>query len=330
MRVHRIAALKGDGIGPCLVAAGLEALAACAAQDGGFRLEVEIFDRALAGADLERLQGFDAILAGAAGADGSVEHAASWPASAALCKHLGLGVTMRPIRMLRGLTSPLRDVAGPELNWMIIGANRIGEIGSPDGQARLRQVLRYAFQMARQRPRKLLTVVVPPKTVDHGGSSWSESAADIAQGYPDVVWSQTPVELIIMRMALEPHSLDTIVASSGDADLLSSLAAAFAGSPGLAASARLNPEQSTPALFEPLYGSGLEACARCTANPIAAFWAAGLMLNHLGEKDAAARLMHAVEDITADPALHTPDLGGNCTVETLTSAVCDAVRRSKS
>lgn len=318
MRVHQIAAVEGQGVGPVLVAAGLEVLAACAARDGRFRFEVEIFGDPLAEADLDRFEGFAAILSGAASASGGGD-------GAAIARHLGLSVTICPIRMLRGLTSPLRAVDGLELNWLIIGENRSGEPGAPALRDPVTPVMRHAFQLARQRPRKLLTVVTNPMTPDRDRAIWGESAAEIAQGYRDVVWNETPVEVAAMRMTLDPRSLDTLVASRHDVGVLSALAAALAGSPAIAASETLTPGQATPALFQPLHARALQIANDESTNPIGAFWAGAMLLNHLGENEAAARLMGAIESATSHAAFHPPDLGGRATTAEATRAVCEAI-----
>jgi tartrate dehydrogenase/decarboxylase/D-malate dehydrogenase len=129
-----------------------------------------------------------------------------------------------------------------------------------------------------------------------------------------------------MRMTLKPETLDTIVATNLHADILSDLAAALAGSLGIAPTANLNPERNTPSMFEPIHGSAFDITGKGIANPVATFWTGAMMLEHLGEKAAATRLMRAVERVTADPALHTPDLGGRATTREVTEAVCEALR----
>ena len=153
-------------------------------------------------------------------------------------------------------------------------------------------------------------------------------AAEVAAGYPDVTWDKMLVDAMTMRMTMRPHTLDTIVATNLHADILSDLAAALAGSLGIAPTANLNPERTTPSMFEPIHGSAFDITGKGVANPVATFWTGAMMLEHLGEADAAARLMRAVERVTADPNLHTPDLGGKATTQEVTDAVCEAIRGS--
>jgi tartrate dehydrogenase/decarboxylase/D-malate dehydrogenase len=156
---------------------------------------------------------------------------------------------------------------------------------------------------------------------------WDEIAAEVAAEFPDVAWDKMLVDAMTMRMVLRPASLDTIVASNLHADILSDLAAALAGSLGIAPTANINPERDAPSMFEPIHGSAFDIAGKGIANPVATFWTGAMMLEHLGEKPAAERLMRAVERVTADPALHTPDLGGTATTRQVTEAVCEALRR---
>ena len=155
---------------------------------------------------------------------------------------------------------------------------------------------------------------------------WDEIAAEVAGEFPEVTWDKMLVDAMTMRMVLRPQTLDTIVASNLHADILSDLAAALAGSLGIAPTANLDPERRFPSMFEPIHGSAFDITGKGIANPLGTFWSATLMLEHLGEPAAAARLMRAIERVTADPALHTPDLGGKATTRQVTEAVVAALR----
>ncbi|WP_332684974.1 tartrate dehydrogenase [Bosea sp. (in: a-proteobacteria)] len=354
MRTHRIAAIGGDGIGPEVIAAGLQALAVCAERDGGFRLDVESFDwgsdyyrrhGVMMPADgADRLRAFDAIYFGAVGAPDIPDHLTLWGLRLAICQPLDQYANVRPTRILPGITSPLRHVSGPELDWVIVRENSEGEYAGVGGRvhkglpqevatdvamftrAGVTRIIRYAFRIAQARPRKLLTVVTKSNAQRHGMVMWDEIAAEVAQEFPDVTWDKMLVDAMTMRMTLKPETLDTIVATNLHADILSDLAAALAGSLGIAPTANLNPERRTPSMFEPIHGSAFDITGKGIANPVATFWTGSMMLDHLGETAAAARLMRAVERVTADPALHTPDLGGKATTRHVTEAVCAALR----
>ena len=336
MRTHHVAAIGGDGIGPEVIAAGLQALEVCAKCDGGFRLEVQHLDW---GSDYYRKHGvmmpeggadqlrkFDAIYFGAVGAPDIPDHITLWGLR---LRNLSAS---RPIRQRTSdphppgdRTSPLRQVSGPELDWVIVRENFGGRIrrrrreGSPgpagggrdgrrDVHARRRDAHHRAShsKLARSRPRKLLTVVTKSNAQRHGMVMWDEIAAEVAQKYPDVTWDKMLVDAMTMRMVSRPQTLDTIVATNLHADILSDLAAALAGSLGIAPTANLNPERKTPSMFEPIHGSAFDITGKGIANPIGTFWTGVMMLDHLGERGAADRLMRAVERVTGDPEAAYP------------------------
>jgi tartrate dehydrogenase/decarboxylase/D-malate dehydrogenase len=185
--------------------------------------------------------------------------------------------------------------------------------------------MRFAFELARSRPRKLLTVVTKSNAQRHAMVMWDEIAAEVAREFPDVTSDKMLVDAMTMRMVMKPQSIDTVVATNLHADILSDLAAALAGSLGIAPTANLNPERAFPSMFEPIHGSAFDIMGKGIANPIGTFWSAVLMLEHLGERPAADRLMRAIERVTADPRFHTPDLGGTARTVDVTAAVVDAI-----
>jgi len=353
VRSYRIAAIPGDGIGAEVIAAGIEALTVCAERDGGFRLAFDRLDWSSAryqrtGAfmpedGLDLIRGHDAILFGSAGAPDVPDHVTLWGLRLAICQPFDQYANVRPTRILPGITSPLRAVSGPELDWVIVRENSEGEYAGVGGRvhrglpeeaatdvamftrAGVERIMRFAFRLARSRPRKLLTVVTKSNAQRHGMVLWDEIAAEVAREFPDVSWDRMLVDAMTMRMVLRPQSIDTVVATNLHADILSDLAAALAGSLGLAPTANLNPERKFPSMFEPIHGSAFDIMGKGIANPIGTFWSGAMMLEHLGEAAAAARLMRAIERVTADPALHTPDLGGRATTAQVTRAVCGAL-----
>jgi tartrate dehydrogenase/decarboxylase/D-malate dehydrogenase len=189
------------------------------------------------------------------------------------------------------------------------------------------RIMRFAFKLAQARPRKLLTVVTKSNAQRHGMVLWDEIAAEVAKDFPAVSWDKMLVDAMTTRMVAKPASLDTIVATNLHADILSDLAAALAGSLGIAPTANLDPERRFPSMFEPSHGAAFDISGKGIANPVGALWTAALMLDHLGEKDASLRLIEAVECVTAS-GLHTPDLGGKATTREVSSAVCDAIENS--
>jgi tartrate dehydrogenase/decarboxylase / D-malate dehydrogenase len=187
------------------------------------------------------------------------------------------------------------------------------------------RIMRFAFRLAQSRPRRLLTVVTKSNAQRHAMVMWDEIAAEVAREFPDVTWDKMLVDAMTMRMVTRPQSLDTIVATNLHADILSDLAAALAGSLGIAPTANLNPERIFPSMFEPIHGSAFDIMGKGIANPIGTFWSQVMMLDHLGEPGAAKRLMRAIERVTADRRFHTPDLGGQARTADVTAGVIDAI-----
>lgn len=355
MRRYRIASIPGDGIGKEVIPAGVQALRVCAERDGGFVLDFRSFDwgsdyykangRMMPANGRDQLKPFDAIYFGAVGAPDIPDHVTLWGLRLAICQPFDQYANVRPARLLPGIVSPLRHVASAaDLDWVIVRENSEGEYSGNGGRVHrglpeevatetsvftrsgVTRILRFAFALATRRPRRKLTVVTKSNAQRHGMVFWDEIAEEIARDFPEVSWDKMLVDAMTMRMVNNPRSLDTVVATNLHADILSDLAAALAGSLGIAPTANLNPERNFPSMFEPIHGSAFDIAGKGIANPIGSFWTAVMMLEHLGEPDAAARLMTAVERVTANPALHTPDLGGKATTKQVTEAVCDALR----
>ncbi|MDG4719802.1 MULTISPECIES: tartrate dehydrogenase [Thalassospira] len=353
MKNYRIAAIPGDGIGKEVVAAGVEVLDVLAKRDGGFTMSFDNFDW---GSDYykahgimmpadgrDQLKDHDAIYFGAVGAPDVPDHVTLWGLRLAICQPFDQYANVRPTRILPGIESPLRNVKQDELDWVIVRENSEGEYAGQGGRshvglpeeiatevsiftrAGVTRIMRFAFDLARSRPRKKLTVVTKSNAQRNGMVMWDEIAKEVAADYPDVEWDKMLVDAMTMRMTLRPETIDTIVATNLHADILSDLAAALAGSLGIAPTANLNPERKFPSMFEPIHGSAFDITGKGIANPVATFWSAVMMLDHLGEKAASDRLMRAVERVTADPSLHTPDLGGRATTRQVTDAVIAAI-----
>ncbi|MCY1356322.1 putative tartrate dehydrogenase/decarboxylase TtuC' [compost metagenome] len=185
------------------------------------------------------------------------------------------------------------------------------------------RILRFAFKLAQSRPRKQLTVITKSNAQRHAMVMWDEVAVQVAKDFPDVTWDKELVDAATARMVNRPKSLDTIVATNLHADILSDLAAALAGSLGIAPTGNIDPERRYPSMFEPIHGSAFDIMGKGLANPVGTFWSVVMLLEHLGEHAAAQRVMQAVEAVTANPALHTGDLGGKATTAQVTQAVCE-------
>ena len=354
MRHHRIAAIPADGIGPEVIGAGLQALQALERRDGGFTLAVTQFDwgsdhyrrtgAMMPDGGLDTLRGFDAVFFGAVGAPDLPDHITLWGLRLPICQGFDQYANVRPTRILPGVASPLAGVGPGDLDWVIVRENSEGEYSGHGGRAHkglpeevatevaiftrvgVTRIMRYAFRLAQSRPRKLLTVVTKSNAQRFGLVLWDEIAAEVSREFPDVRWDKVLVDAMTVRMVRDPRSLDTIVATNLHADILSDLAGALAGSLGVAPTANINPERRFPSMFEPIHGSAFDIAGKGIANPIATFWTAVQMLEHLAENAAAQRLMRAIEAV-CDAAVLTPDVGGTATTQQVTDALCEAIRR---
>ncbi len=341
----RIAVIPGDGIGQEVVPEGLRVLDAVAPG----RFEYEHFpwgcqyylDTGLMMAvdGLERLRSFDAIYFGAVGWPGVPDHVSLWGLRLAICQGFDQYACIRPVRLLPGVPSPLRDASAERMDWVVVRENTEGEYAGIGGrnlagrgagkavaiQAGLfteegcERIMRYAFDLALGRRRKV-TSVTKSNAQQYGMTLWDDVFAAVALDYPSVETEHWLVDAMAARFVLRPETLDVVVASNLFADILSDLGSALAGSLGIAASANLDPERRYPSMFEPVHGSAPDIAGQGIANPIGAIWSAALMLSHLGLSVEAARVMSAIEATTAAGRV-TPDLGGKCTTREVTDSI---------
>lgn len=354
MKTYNIASIPGDGIGKEVIPAGQKALEALS-QNGaaGFQFNFEYFDW---GGDYYRQHGLmmpadgldalrhkDAILFGSAGDPDIPDHITLWGLRLKICQGFDQYANVRPTRILPGIDAPLKRCAPKDLDWVIVRENSEGEYAGMGGRVHqghpieaatdvsimtrsgVERIIRFAFRLAQSRPRKLLTVVTKSNAQRHAMVMWDEIAREVAKDFPNVRWDKELVDAMTARMVNRPSSIDTVVATNLHADILSDLAAALAGSLGIAPTGNIDPERRYPSMFEPIHGSAFDIMGKGLANPVGTFWSCVMLLEHLGEADAARRLMHAIETVTANPDLHTGDLGGRAKTDQVTQAICDAL-----
>src|SRR3569833_712069 len=319
MREYSIAAVPADGIGPEVIAAGVQALEALQKRLGDVKFNVQTFDW---GSDYYKKHGvmmpadglavlllFVAIYFGAVGAPDVPDHITLWGLRLPICQGFDQYANVRPSKILPGVASPLRNVGVGDLDWVIVRENSEGENAGMGGRAHrglpeevgtevaiftrvvVTRIMRYAFQLAQSRPRKFLTKNTKSIAQRHGMVMWDEIAAEVATEFPEVTWDKMLVDAMTVRMTLHPKSLDTIVATNLHADILSDLAGALAGSLGVAPTGNIDPQRRFPSMFEPIHGSAFDNTGKGIANPVATFWTAAQMLDHLGEAEASARSM---------------------------------------
>ena len=354
MKTYRIACIPGDGIGKEVIPAGQRVLETLARGQDRFGFAFTSFGwggdwyrahgRMMPDDGLDALRGMDAILFGSAGDPQIPDHVTLWGLRLKICQGFDQYANVRPTRILPGIDSPLKRCGPRDLDWVIVRENSEGEYAGVGGRAHqghpievatdvsiltragVERIMRFAFRLAQSRPRKQLTVVTKSNAQRHGMVMWDEIALAVSREFPDVKWDKELVDACTARMVNRPASLDTLVATNLHADILSDLAAALAGSLGIAPTGNIDPERRYPSMFEPIHGSAFDIMGQGLANPVGTFWSCVMLLEHLGEREAAARLMRAIEAVTADPALHTRDLGGRATTEDVTAAVCRSLQ----
>ncbi|MEU0514550.1 MULTISPECIES: tartrate dehydrogenase [Amycolatopsis] len=348
-----IAAVPADGVGTEVVAAGRAVLDALAGNSGGaFAFDWTEFPwgcgyyertgRMMDDDGLEVLRDFDAIYFGAVGWPSVPDHVSLWGLRLRICQNFDQWANVRPVHFHPGITSPLRKADHTPLDWVVVRENSEGEYAGlggrnlagrgPGNEVALQtalftekgceRIMRFAFDLARGRDRKKVSSVTKSNAQQYGMVLWDETFARVARDYPDVETESVLVDAMSAKFVLKPEDLSVVVASNLNADILSDLGSALAGSLGLAASANLNPERRFPSMFEPVHGSAPDIAGQGLANPIGAMGSAALMLDHFGLSTEAARVRAAIEATTAAGIL-TPDVGGTAKTGDVVAAVID-------
>ena len=334
---HRIAVIPGDGIGNEVVPEGQRVLEA-AARRFGFELAWSEFDwscerfkktgRMMPEDGLDQLRACEAIFLGAVGAPGVPDHVSLWGLLIPIRRTFRQYVNLRPVRLLRGVRSPLADRSPAEIDMVIVRENNEGEyseIGGrlykdTDDELAVQQavftrkgtdrVMRYAFELARKRQRRHVTSATKSNGIIHSMPYWDERFAAMAQQYPDVKTAQYHIDILTAHFVQHPDWFDVVVGSNLFGDILSDLGPAIAGSIGLAPGGNINPEKEHPSMFEPVHGSAPDIAGKGIANPIAQIWTGAMLLDHLGHAQAAQAIVKAIETVVAEGKTVTRDLGG--------------------
>jgi tartrate dehydrogenase/decarboxylase/D-malate dehydrogenase len=352
MKTHRIAVIAGDGIGKEVIPAGIEVLK-IAADRGGFRCEFTelpwgcdyylAHGRMMDPDGIDQLLKFDAVYLGAIGAPTVSDAISARELILPLRQKLFQYVNLRPMRLMAGITSPLAGRGPADIDMICVRENSEGEYcglggrlhaGTPYELAEqtgvftrhgIARIARYAFTLAQGRPRKMLASATKSNALQHAMVLWDEVVAHVAREFPDVKYQKFHVDAIAARMVTHPQSLDVILASNLFGDILTDIGSAISGSLGVAPGGNINPERTTPSMFEPIHGSAPDIAGKGIANPIAAIWAGAMMLDHLGERAAHDQILAAIEKVIGNEAVRTPDLGGRATTADMTKAVTSAL-----
>jgi tartrate dehydrogenase/decarboxylase / D-malate dehydrogenase len=345
---HRIAVIPGDGIGKEVVPEGQRVLEA-AARRFGFELAWSEFDwscerfqktgRMMPEDGLEELRTCDAIFLGAVGAPGVPDHVSLWGLLIPIRRTFRQYVNLRPVRLLRGVRSPLADRSPAEIDMVIVRENNEGEYSEIGGrlykgteeELAVQQavftrkgcdrVMRFAFELARTRSRRHVTSATKSNGIIHSMPYWDERFAAMAQAYPDVKTAQYHIDILTAHFVQHPDWFDVVVGSNLFGDILSDLGPAIAGSIGLAPGGNINPEKEYPSMFEPVHGSAPDIAGKGIANPVAQIWTGAMLLEHLGHAAAAHAVVKAVETVVADGRTVTRDLGGKASTREVGEAL---------
>jgi tartrate dehydrogenase/decarboxylase/D-malate dehydrogenase len=352
MAQFRIAVIPGDGIGNEVVPEGIKVLERIAGTSNGqISFAFETFPwgsayyhecgRMMADDALSILESFDAIYFGAVGWPDVPDHVSLWGLRLAICQGFDQYVCLRPVRLLPGIESPLRDASANRIDFVVVRENTEGEYAGVGGRRSsggseialqtavfsahgCERIIRYAFELAMTRPKRTVTSVTKSNAQQYGMTLWDDVFHRVATDYPNVHTEQWLVDAMAARFVLRPETLDVVVGSNLFGDILSDLGSALAGSLGVAASANIDPERRKPSMFEPVHGSAPDIAGTDIANPIGQIWSAALMLDHLGLPDEARRIVSAIEYTTSN-GLTTPDLGGARSTVEAGDAIRDAL-----
>ncbi|MDI2028171.1 tartrate dehydrogenase [Saccharopolyspora sp. TS4A08] len=359
MATHRIAVIPGDGIGKEVVPEGVRVLNAVS-EVFGTRFELVEFDFASVDHYLahgrmmpedwfEQLSGFDALFFGAVGWPEVVpDHISLWESLLQFRRRFDQYVSLRPVKLLKGVSSPLAGREPGEVDFLVVRENTEGEYSSIGGKIfegtdretvvqetmmtriGVDRILKYAFELAQNRPRRKLTSATKSNGISISMPYWDERVQNMAADHPQVEVDKFHIDILAANFVMHPDWFDVVVASNLFGDILSDLGPACTGTIGIAPSANINPEKNFPSLFEPVHGSAPDIAGKGVANPIGQIWCASMMLDHLGEHDAAAVVMTAIEDVVGrGAAALTPDMGGTGDTAGVGAAIAESIRTSR-
>jgi tartrate dehydrogenase/decarboxylase/D-malate dehydrogenase len=352
--VFRIAVIPGDGIGKEVVPEGIRVLEA-AGGVFGLKFSWQHFDwscetyvktgRMMPEDGLDQLRGFDAIFLGAVGYPGVPDHVSLWGLLIPIRRSFQQYVNLRPVRLLKGIESPLKNYQPGQIDYCVVRENNEGEyseiggrmFAGTDQEMALQEsvftrrgvdrILRYAFQLAQTR-KSHVTSATKSNGIIHTMPFWDERFQKISGEFPQVQTSQYHIDILTAHFVRHPDWFDVVVGSNLFGDILSDLGPATTGSIGIAPSANLNPEKEFPSMFEPVHGSAPDIAGKGIANPIGQIWSGAMMLRHFGEEQAANAVEVAIESVLADLKIRTPDIGGNSTTRELGEAIARQVRKA--
>lgn len=354
MKIHKIAVIPGDGIGPEVIAEGVNVLNCIAELDGGFRFKYEYFPwgceyylkngKMMDEDGIQRLSGYDAIFLGAVGYPGVPDHISLWGLLLTIRQSFDQYVNLRPVVLLNGAPCPLKDVQREDINMTFVRENSEGEYAGSGSwlfkdtprevvlqngvfsRIGCERIIRYAYNLARKEG-KTLTSISKANALNYSMTFWDQIFKEIGQEFPDVKTYSYLVDAASMFMIKDPKRFQIVVTSNLFGDILTDLGAAIAGGLGLAAGANLNPERKYPSMFEPIHGSAPDIAGRGIANPLATIWAASQLLDYLGYPNWGKKILETIEELLMEKAVLTPDMYGKATTHQVGQAILDKLKK---
>jgi tartrate dehydrogenase/decarboxylase/D-malate dehydrogenase len=352
MKTYRIAVIAGDGIGKEVMPEGVRVLDA-AARKFGIGLTFDHFDWNCDNYDKHgwwmppdwrsKIEGHDCIFFGATGWPAKVpDHVSLWDSLILFRRGFDQYVNLRPVRLMPGITPPLAGRKVGDIDYYVVRENTEGEYSAVGGRLfegtdremamqqsiftrkGVDRIMKFAFELAMQRPRKLVTSATKSNGISITMPYWDERFAAMAKNYPQVMTSQYHIDGLTIQMVLNPQRFDVMVASNLFGDILSDLGPATAGTIGIAPSGNINPERQFPSLFEPVHGSAPDIYGKKIANPVGQIWSGAMLLDHLGYPQAGAAIVKAIEQCLQDGP-RTPDVGGKANTEDMGKAIAASI-----
>ena len=352
MKTYKIAVIAGDGIGKEVVPEGIRVLEQAGRRHGinyqwkTFPWSCETYadtGRMMPEDGIEQLKECDAIFLGAVGFPGVPDHISLWGLLIPIRREMNQYVNLRPVRLLKGITSPLRDRGPGDIDFVVVRENNEGEYSQIGGRLYsgteaevvlqesvftrkgVDRILRYAFELARSREANHVTSATKSNGIVHTMPYWDERFKRMASEYPEIRADQYHIDILTANFVLHPDWFDVVVGSNLFGDILSDLGPAIAGTIAVAPSANIDPTRQYPSMFEPVHGSAPDIAGKGIANPIGQIWAGAMMLDHLNHPAAAKAMEEAIERVLEDPALRTPDMGGKATTTEMGKAIEEAL-----
>jgi tartrate dehydrogenase/decarboxylase/D-malate dehydrogenase len=344
-----IAAIPGDGIGPEVMAVGLKTLKRIEELHGGIHFSIDTFDwncdyylkhgKMMPENGLDILRDYDVILLGAIGAPTVPDHISVWELILPIRRAFQQYINLRPIKLLRGLNSPLRYKAHDDLNFVVVRENTEGEYSNMGGRLHentpfelavqnnvftrygSERVIKYAYSLAEKRPKRRLTAATKSNGINHSMPFWDEIVREVGMHHPNIKTDIYHIDALAAYFITRPEELDVVVGSNLFGDILTDLGAAIVGGLGLAPSGNINPEKNYPSMFEPIHGSAPDIAGKGIANPIAQIWSISLMMEHLGFSDIGDLIVSSIEEVLLEQKVSTPDLGGKNTTSEFGEAI---------